>query len=342
MKLYEATIKPLSSFGTPLMGDTIFGHFCWQVAYDQGLLNGGLNRWIACYEERPFAVFSSAWPKLSKNSTRYALRKPALPGAIFHPERVGEDKKKLIADRKELLKKQWMVVGRDLAFSLDEVEYKTDHELLELIQKVRHGSAQPWASGYESVKYISKFDKPRNGINRLTSKTGEGLIFSAESASYYYPGTELSIFVLFEEEATDIDRIAEGLKRIGKWGYGKNASSGLGWFELTGNVELSLSKSQCPNACYTLAPCVPPKNVFSDYRYNLFVRLGKHGDVLARSGYPLKNPVVMAGEGGVFFPRNSEVFKRPYIGRAVMNTSKALPQSVVQGYAPYLPFRMEV
>jgi len=57
VKLYEITIRPVSGFGTPLKGDTLFGHFCWQAAYDASILNGGLNQWIACYAEKPCAVF---------------------------------------------------------------------------------------------------------------------------------------------------------------------------------------------------------------------------------------------------------------------------------------------
>ena len=44
MKLYDVTIHPLSAFGTPLKGDTLFGQFCWQVAYDPGLVDGGLEK----------------------------------------------------------------------------------------------------------------------------------------------------------------------------------------------------------------------------------------------------------------------------------------------------------
>ena len=57
MKLYEIIIKPESGFGTPLKGDTIFGHFCWQAVYNPDLLNGGFDKRIACYGQRPFAVF---------------------------------------------------------------------------------------------------------------------------------------------------------------------------------------------------------------------------------------------------------------------------------------------
>ncbi|MGA2224291.1 MAG: hypothetical protein ABSH41_07615 [Syntrophobacteraceae bacterium] len=340
MKLHEVIIKPISGFGTPLMGDTLFGHFCWQAAYDPGLLNGGLDNSIARYDEKPFAVFSTAWPKYSKEKAHYALKRPALPNAILYPETVEWDKKKLISERKELLRKRWMIIGQDLSLHLNAVEYKTDQELLEEIWKERLEKAPSWTLG--SGQFISKFDQSHNSINRLTMTTGEGGFAPfAESASYYYQGTELAIFILVDEEATDINRVVAGLERIGKWGYGKNASTGLGRFEVCRSRELNLPTPPSPNACYTLAPCVPQKGVFSDCSFNPFVRFGKHGDILAQSGDPFKNPVLMAGEGAVFFPKNSDIFEKPYIGRAVMHTSKAIPQSVVQGYAPYLQFRLE-
>ena len=86
MKLYEITIKPVSGFGTPLKGDTLFGHVCWQAAYVAKILNGGLDKWIACYGEKPFAVFSTAWPKLcDKGKWFYAVKRPDVPLSRHFP-----------------------------------------------------------------------------------------------------------------------------------------------------------------------------------------------------------------------------------------------------------------
>lgn len=57
VKLYEIIIKPKSGFGTPLKGDTIFGHICWQASYNPELLNGGLEKWIAGYGRGPLPYF---------------------------------------------------------------------------------------------------------------------------------------------------------------------------------------------------------------------------------------------------------------------------------------------
>jgi len=94
VKLYEIIIKPESGFGTPLKGDTIFGHICWQVSYNPELLNGGLEKWIACYGERPFAVFSSAWPKIKKNDAmHYAFKRPDFPTLRLFPSAIRIEEK---------------------------------------------------------------------------------------------------------------------------------------------------------------------------------------------------------------------------------------------------------
>jgi CRISPR-associated protein Csm4 len=99
--------------------------------------------------------------------------------------------------------------------------------------------------------------------------------------------------------------------------------------------------SDAPNACYTLAPCVPENDTHSDIFFMPFTRYGKHGDILAKSGNPFKNPVIMADEGAVLIPKSKEVFAKPYIGQAVLNLSKAEPKTVMQGYSLYIPVRVE-
>ena len=75
MKVYEITLKPVTGFGTPLKGDTIFGHFCWQIAYDEALLGKTIDDLLSNYNSKPFAVFSSAYPKFCEGKEYlYALK----------------------------------------------------------------------------------------------------------------------------------------------------------------------------------------------------------------------------------------------------------------------------
>ncbi|MDO9530106.1 MAG: hypothetical protein Q7J27_13245 [Syntrophales bacterium] len=342
MKLYEIIIKPLSAFGTPLKGDTLFGHFCWQAAYDPSLLNGGLDKWIACYQEKPFAVFSSAWPKFDDDGKFfYAFKRPDLPLSLLFAPSAGDDKRKTFEGRKENKKKKWMKVKEGLLLDFKSVEYLTDKELME---KVRNQATDDTKRIMRGEKYFcSEFTRQHNTINRMTMTTGEGMFAPfTETSFFYYPETELAVFALIDEEATDIGRICAAMEKIGKFGFGKDASTGCGRFDIGEDSELELPSADSPNACYMLAPTVPEAGRFYDHYFIPFVRFGKHGDVLATSENPFKNPVVMADEGAVFMPKSENVFKKPYIGRAVLNTSKSMKQTVVQGYAPYLPFRLEM
>jgi CRISPR-associated protein Csm4 len=192
-------------------------------------------------------------------------------------------------------------------------------------------------------RLISNHEQPHNTINRLTSTTGEGMFAPySESCSLYLPDMKLVIFALLDSDATDVNRVVTAFERIGRWGYGKDASTGHGRFLVDAYKELTIPLADSPNACYTLGPTVPEKGTYSSCFFAPFVRFGKHGDVLVRSGNPFKNPVIMADEGAIFMTENEEVFRKPFIGRAVRDVSKANPKSVCQGYSIYLPFRMEM
>ncbi|GLI34306.1 type III-A CRISPR-associated RAMP protein Csm4 [Desulforhabdus amnigena] len=337
MKLYAISLEPISGFGTPLKGDTLFGHFCWQAAYDSKLLNGGLDKWIDCYGKKPCVVFSSAMPYFSGQSTPYAVKRPDLPRSyLFNKLKEKPNKREQISARKEDSKKKWMLLEKSLTINLDKPLFRTDADLAGMV-----------AGENLSGSFRCSFEQPHNTINRLTLTTGEGAFAPfAETVHFYMPETELALFVLVDETATDLERVCTALERMGQFGYGKNASTGLGRFRLGSlREEVSLPSGQAFNACYALAPVVPERGRFSKAFFQPFVRFGKHGDELARSPHPFKNPVIMADEGAVFLPATEateEVFLKPYIGTAVKNISKALKSSVVQGYAPYVPFHLEV
>ncbi|MGQ9569282.1 MAG: type III-A CRISPR-associated RAMP protein Csm4 [Thermodesulfovibrionales bacterium] len=340
MKVYEITIKPVTSFGTPLKGDTIFGHFCWQIAYDPDLIGKTLKNLLVEYHEKPFAIFSSMYPKfMDGNKYLYALKTPNLPiEEIFE---LPDDKKEKIKKRKEYKAKSWMLIKEGQRFkSFKEIEFLNDNELFKKANFTLTKEMKKLMRKTDSKKFIAFFTQYHNKINRLTNTTGEeGFAPYAVEQQVFYPETELALFVGIDEEILKIEQIRKGLERIGASGFGKDASIGLGRFELGEDDEIDLSQmgSDLPNACYTLSPCVPEKGIFSVMYFTPFTRFGKHGDVLAKSSNPFKNPVIMADEGAILRPKEKDVFNKPYIGRAVSNISKAEPKAVMQGYSLYIP-----
>lgn len=344
MKIYAITVEPLGAMGTPLKGDTLFGHFCWQAAHEPSLLNGGLDACIQSYDRKPFAIFSSAFPtwKSDDGSTWYALKRPDLPlSSLFSLE--GIDRAKRIAGRKELKKKKWMITGNALTVDLKGMEYLDDTELFERISTsdpARFAGRMLSSGGERLMKSCAQ---PHNSINRLSGTTGSGAFAPYEQTRiHYFPGTESAIFVALDDELTDIHRVRTGLKRIGMWGFGKDASTGMGRFRVTGVVEPARQQTEDANACYCLAPCVPEKDSFSEAFFVPFCRFGKHGDTLARSPNPFKTPVIMADEGAVLVPKDATAFRKPYIGRAVRGISKIQREAVAQGYSMYVPLKVEL
>jgi CRISPR-associated protein Csm4 len=342
LKCYEIIIKPQSGFGTPIKGDTLFGHFCWQAHYDSDLLNGGLDRWIDLYEERPFAVFSTAWPKLwIDDKGWYALKRPDLPLSRLFLE-VAKDRGKRMTERKERDKQKWFLTGEDLCIDLKTIKYRTEKELVDLaFGELTDETRRIMRSKGRRLK--EDFLQPHNTIDRRILTTGEGMFAPyAMPSFFFYPEIELSIFILINEEATDIARVRVALERIGSSGFGRDASTGLGRFDLGEDDVKILPDFPDANACYTLSPAVPEKGVFKDTYFTPFTRFGRHGDILASSGNPFKNPVIMADEGAIFVPADKNTFKKPYLGRAVRNLSKSEPRTIAQGYAPYLPLNLEI
>ncbi|MCF6246493.1 MAG: hypothetical protein L3J69_03930 [Desulfobacula sp.] len=328
MKFFEITIKPLSGFGTPLKGDTLFGHFCWQANYDPSLVEGGLNKQIKLYKEKPFAIFSSAFPKIVDNSIEYyALKRPEMPLSMLFKS--GKNRLETIKQVKDNKKKKWIMVEKNSSIDFATTEFITEEQLCEKIKN------------NESEHITKSVSQQHNTINRMTSTTGENRFapYSKENI-YYTPEILLSVFVLIDKDAIDnIEQVVKGLERIGSWGFGRDASTGMGRFKVIGSQLLTINNDDF-KAVYSLAPSVPDTTHFDKIYSSTFTRFGKHGGNLAYSKNPFKNPVIMVDEASVFYMKNQQ-YKKSYIGSAVTGVSKVMPETVVQGYTPFLPIKLE-
>ena len=337
MKTYAITIKPQSAFGTPLKGDTIFGHFCWQAVQDNSLLNQGFDYWINLYQKRPFAVFSSAWPEItSGDETVYYLPRPTMP-TVFN---VNTSRKQRVEQRKSEKKKKWLLLSKD-DFGKDIARCKTinDKELFDIHLHLQEKDQQRSLHDLHESQHkpIITTTQAHNTINRLTMATGKGFDPFSMDNFHYLPGLELTIFVGLDPEALDIKALITGLERIGQFGFGRDASTGLGRFTIGQVHPLTWPTLKQEQGCYTLAPSVPDPAIFSEQFAIPFTRFGKHGNQLVLAKKPFKNPIIMADEGAVFFPTRNKQPTRPYLGQGITNISQAEPRTVSQAYSLYLP-----
>jgi CRISPR-associated protein Csm4 len=340
VRTFCITIEPLGFFGTPLKGDTIFGCFCWQAVYEDRLLFIPFKEAVTAYVNKPFAVFSSAFPLLN-DGQGYAFKRPDVPFDYLFDFADADISKRILERKKNDHKYWWINKTAENSSSLMSCKYMTGQELAAI--------ALPPGEEERTNRYshkISSFSvQYHNTINRLTGTTGEDAFAPYGSLNYCYaPGTRLAIFVGIDENVTGIDEVSEGMGKIGASGFGRDASTGMGKFKVVECKEIQLASLGCdnPNALYTLAPCVPERGAFEKSYFSMFTRFGCHGESLAKSRNPFKNPVIMADEGAVFKPHDmGATLQRPYIGRGIGAISLAEPATIHQGYSLYIPVYLE-
>lgn len=301
MKIYKIIIKPLTGFGTPIKGDTLFGHICWQIFYDPQLFGKSLSELLKDYDKEPFIVVSSAFPVI--NGKIY-LKKPSMPINKLFPF----PEEELVQKRKELKAKTHFALHKPLK-PLNQIEY-------------------------EKPEFSIEEEQTRCTINRITGTTGKAP-FTPYMIDKIHYRCELAIFAGLRDDLS-IESFKEALKRIGKHGYGKDATVGYGKFELCDAEPIELADlSKNPNALYTLSPSVPEMEKVRDIYFTPFIRFGRHGDIYAKANNPFKNPVIFADESAVIVPH--QMPEKPYIGKAIKNLSKSVPDTVAQGYSLVIP-----
>ena len=301
MNTYVVKIKPLTGFGSLIKGDSLFGHICWQVFYDPHIFKIPIQQLIKEYDESPFVIVSSAYPEL--NGKIY-LKRPSLPlQKLFKIK--SED---FVKERKSLKKKGYFAFEQPLK-PINEIPY-------------------------ESINFFVEDSQTRCTIDRITGTTGEAP-FTPYVVDKIYFNCNLVIFAGLRDDI-DVEVFVEIIKRIGKYGYGKDATAGYGKFNVIEYRGIELFKSNSnSNALYTLSPSVPKKEEVKDIYFTPFIRFGRHGSIFAKSKNPFKNPVIFADESAVIFPSQNPT--KPYIGQAIGNLSKVCPEVVTQGYSLVLP-----
>lgn len=313
MQTYRYTLQPLSAFGTPLAGDTLFGQLCWTLRHRLG--NARLNELLQGYTSgQPFAVVSDALP-----AGHVPL--PHVPSDIWQKSTAAD-----AADRKALKKKKWLPVAA----------------LLQPFEQWQ-GSAQTDAQvAPESATPIQRA-QPHNTINRQTGTTGEGQFAPyAAPQIWFHPAMHFDLYVTLDETRLSGAELSAALDHMGATGFGRDASIGLGKFERKGDMApMTFPATASANSYLTLSPCAPQGLGFCPVRstYQVTTRFGRHGDAAVQSGQPFKRPVLLAKAGGVFWPEVVDAthhFIGQGLGGAENPVSLAMPETVQQGYAPVI------
>lgn len=288
MNIIHFTLKPQSGFATPLRGDTLIGNMIWQYLYKEGSakfesflneLDNDLKNVPACSDLFP---------------NRY-LPIPTLPP--YEPTKEEKDK----YDRKKMKKVKFLKLD-DWKNLQQNVSSKAIFE-----EKAK------WIE--EKVYFDFEESELHNTINRLTGTTGEGGgLFTRNVKGYGKPYNYNT-----EEEGVPIelhgylypgiwgDSANELLEQVGKMGYGADATTGLGRFEVIDFTELSeydpLFNLESANAWMALSRHLPDSKDITNVKigfYTLETHYGRLGGTLATSGTPFKKPLLLFGASSVW------------------------------------------
>ena len=194
MDALKITLTPQTAFGTPLVGDTLFGHLCWNIAEAFGAVR--LRELLHNYcDGKPFLIASDAFPAGH-------LPLPTLPSAYWT---AGDE-----TDRKKLKKKQWLPLDA-------------------LTKPVRDWQRNAKSNDDIAANLISSHSQAHNRINRAMSSTGDARFapFTSEQ-NWYGTNSQWQLYLLHDPARITRDELAQILKNLGHSGYGRDASTGLG------------------------------------------------------------------------------------------------------------------
>jgi len=312
MQCFQLSIKPLTAFATPLRGDTLFGQLCWAIRYQDS--ERKLTELLQDYkQDTPFMVVSDPMPAGH-------IPRPSLP-----PHLLGFDTTD-IGQRKVQKSKKWLPVDK-----INEPLSQWNDLLVDAHQiQTEMGLSKGFSMGQTRI---------HNSINRKTGATakGDGFAPFSRELAWYNPQATLQIYVLIDESQINKEKVLSAIQTVGSMGYGKEASSGLGKFEVISCETWQWVSNRKANAWLTLSPCAPQGGswIVDNCYYDTFVRFGRHGDAAVHSGKPFKNPVLMAETAAILTPQ--ENIEKTYCGQGLGGLSKAIEGTVQQGYAPVVP-----
>lgn len=304
MQQYEDVrirLRLLAPLGTIPTSDTLFGHLCWQEAHRGG--PEAVDQFLQPFRqgEPPF-VLSDAFPA-------GLLPRPLLP-----------------------LPSQPAVSSRDYARlkNRQKAPFVTVEDFLRLCEDPQ-AAVDPRPSPWQTAQI------PHAAIDRRIDTTG-----GEEYAGRFYL---VPIWFLPEPQLVDIycrvrppwlDRLVDLLEVVGRIGFGRDKSVGLGRFSLT---EVSpwphFRLGQGGSAVVSLSTLMPAATDPTDGHWQLRVKHGFLGE--QASANPFKRPLIQLEPGAVFALKGRRF--PAFLGRLVPAVAPGMPQAVQCGYALTVPCR---
>jgi len=338
MNRYRLRLTLKGRLGTPLVGDTLFGHLCWGIVYWEG--TAALERFLDAMRspEPPLVIGDPCpagflpMPLLPPADLAEAARMEALAASKSLDEEAGggaaaepspaADPRLAAHDRlKRFRKRRWLPVEA-LARCADDLTAEG------LLAADLDRGAEPPVLVPAAVAH--------NTLNRLTGHTAEegGLFVQTE----YFPDGPEAAFDLYLLSTLDPPRIRTLFEQGLAGGYGADAATGKGHLVVGDLDEAPWPAAREPNAALALGVFSPSAEDPARGFWRTEVRFGKVSGAWAGADDgphpPFKRPLVLLRAGAVLAP-----YRRPWLGRVVPNVHPTRTEVVTCALAPALPVR---
>ena len=287
---YTVGLKLVSSVGSELQSDTIFGQFCWALRFLEG--EDTLKDFLAVYEKEkaPPLLISNGIPK------NY-VAKPILP-----PVSQGQlaiilgTSNRLEASSKIKTIKRMSIMPKALFKEL-QGKVISPENLFEMMYR-----------SYDTV--VAEQDGRRslviqhNTIDRARGGVREGGLFASDEVFFHPEAGHFEIYL--KTNYFSRDELSRIFVYMGNEGFGRDASTGKGHFRSEIEDGIDLPEPKQPNAFMTLSSYVPTEDDPVRGYYGVIHKYGKLGGLYAKGGVevfrnPFKVPLVMFSAGSTFF-----------------------------------------
>lgn len=292
-------LEPRSPLTTPLMSDTLFGHFCWAVRYRDG--EKVLNDFLARYDTAGPApvLFSSAF--LSDHLPRPTLPSPSRPRVReFVRDLFGTDKAHQLEGLSAV--KKWSKIHTlPLSIWLDLKDQYSDLALYQAFYD--NGTTDAPEGGIIDIAMSNRIDR----ITGTVPEEGGGGLFQREK-TWFPPGTILDLYVEVNDPEWESGVDWFLTEFLPDYGFGADKSIGMGAFSIARDVDFdeSLFSSDDHSAGMSLSFSAFPGMGDIPAFYRLKTKFGKLGGDYAASSptggdpRPFKKPILMYEPGVVF------------------------------------------
>lgn len=277
MNLYKITIRPISSYCSPLQSDTLFGAFCWSYLYGYG--ENALHKLIDHYKcGVPDIIFSNAFPS----------------GRLPVPAGLNES----VKESAPLETKQ----ERYKRYIADKNRKQASFITLDGFNDIINGRAETALKGnrMDSGTKEEPQSEWRNMVSRESDTVenidGASSLFEVEQ---YFAEGAFDIYIYSDFDEMLLENV---LTEMFSYGIGAQRSVGKGGFRLEGRVERfgGFQYPLNPDSFVALSNFVPGRDDPTDGSYKAFVKYPKVSYTESPEDSPFKKPILFLQAGSIF------------------------------------------